>query len=269
AEDISSQDPKPVQPTNDAFLGGPQDLFVLRSFTKLCCHMLMNKRGLSRVKNGHHGEVWASASFRGMQLHSRQRSLVCFCLTVAQGHRFLPPPNWGDDDVSSLLHLPIYGKLCSFSSFVEDEACLYLVELLRATKEEALIETRFTRGAHVRFRWFKKFVRAFSQPSYMQQVCMGCLCPSIYYASYEANDRRYDSSTNKLSTRTSSLSVVPFQGCKMSCGCHIQLIENIDLYMTSRSSRAKLDVVHYCTHIYQRGYYNNLGMYKIFLSHLA
>ncbi|KAJ1380943.1 Serine/threonine-protein phosphatase 7 long form like [Sesbania bispinosa] len=56
------------------------------------------------------------------------------------------------DDVSSLLHLPITGRLFSLPAIGEEEANMVLVSLLRVSNAYAFAKIEVTRGAYVRLR---------------------------------------------------------------------------------------------------------------------
>ncbi|KAH1247319.1 Protein MAIN-LIKE 1 [Glycine max] len=64
------------------------------------------------------------------------------------------------DDVSSLLHLPIFGALHSFHALSTEEARFMLIELLEMSAEEARAETTLTRGAYVRLGWARRWIIA-------------------------------------------------------------------------------------------------------------
>ncbi|KAJ1404457.1 Aminotransferase-like, plant mobile domain [Sesbania bispinosa] len=59
------------------------------------------------------------------------------------------------DDVSSLLHLPITGRLFSLTAIGKEEANMMLVSLLRVSNAYAYAETEVTRGTYVRLRWLR------------------------------------------------------------------------------------------------------------------
>ncbi|KAJ1408949.1 Aminotransferase-like, plant mobile domain [Sesbania bispinosa] len=54
------------------------------------------------------------------------------------------------DDVSSLLHLPVTGRLFSLPTLGKDEAKQLLVSALKVSHADAFTETEITRGAYVR-----------------------------------------------------------------------------------------------------------------------
>ncbi|KAJ1440386.1 Aminotransferase-like, plant mobile domain [Sesbania bispinosa] len=59
------------------------------------------------------------------------------------------------DDVSTLLHLPVTGRLFSLPAFSREDAKQLLVSALQVSPADAISETEITRGAYVRLSWLR------------------------------------------------------------------------------------------------------------------
>ncbi|KAJ1375374.1 Aminotransferase-like, plant mobile domain [Sesbania bispinosa] len=59
------------------------------------------------------------------------------------------------DDVSTLLHLPVTGRLFSLPALSREDAKQLLVSALKVSHAEATTETEITRGAYVRLSWLR------------------------------------------------------------------------------------------------------------------
>ncbi|KAJ1418593.1 Aminotransferase-like, plant mobile domain [Sesbania bispinosa] len=60
------------------------------------------------------------------------------------------------DDVSSLLHLPITGRLFFLPALDKDDANQLLVIALKVQHVDAFTETKTMRGAYVRLSWLRE-----------------------------------------------------------------------------------------------------------------
>nr|KYP33064.1 Serine/threonine protein phosphatase 7 long form isogeny [Cajanus cajan] len=160
-----------------SFLGGPEDLSVLRNFSDHVATRLWSDEDRGELKIFNHGRKVKSFVIKHHQIQKLVDKsglaslLLCNYQMVNKGLVFAFVERWhpetssfhlpiGEmtitlDDVSCLLHLPIRGALFSQPVMDHDIACVYLEDLLGVSHKDAILEIRATRGAHVRMSWLR------------------------------------------------------------------------------------------------------------------
>ncbi|KAJ1416287.1 Aminotransferase-like, plant mobile domain [Sesbania bispinosa] len=156
-----------IPPTQEAgYEGGPRDTTLLRSYEshgrgtlKVVTHGRRLKRpeddyirdiiddsGLGPLIEGTHSMVNKSLVSAFMERWHRETSN--FHLPVGEMTITL-------DDVSTLLHLSVTGRLFSLPTLSREDSKQLLASALKVSHAEATTETEITRGAYVRLSWLR------------------------------------------------------------------------------------------------------------------
>ncbi|KAJ1376305.1 Phosphatidylinositol-specific phospholipase C, X domain [Sesbania bispinosa] len=159
----------------EVFGGGPEDTSVLRTYHRNVALRLWNGEDRGTLKLVSHGRKLTApvdAYISDIVVNSGLAPLIdCTHSLVDRGLLSAFAERWhrdtcsfhlpvGEmtitlDDVSSLLHLPVTGRLFSLPTIGKDEANMMLVSLLRVSHASAYVETEATRGAYVRLGWLR------------------------------------------------------------------------------------------------------------------
>ncbi|KAJ1393022.1 Phosphatidylinositol-specific phospholipase C, X domain [Sesbania bispinosa] len=165
----------PVDIQAEVYGGGPEDTSVLRTYHRHVALRLWNGEDRGTLKLVSHGRKLTApvdAYIKDIVVNSGLAPLIdCSHSLVDRGLLSAFAERWhrdtcsfhlpvGEmtitlDDVSSLLHLPVTGRLFSLRTIGKDEANMMLVSLLRVSHVVAFVETEITRGAYVRLGWLR------------------------------------------------------------------------------------------------------------------
>ncbi|KAJ1397730.1 Ribonuclease H domain [Sesbania bispinosa] len=165
-----------IPPTEEAgYKGGPRDTTLLRSYESHVAQRLWTGEDRGALKVVTHGRklkrpeddyiqdiiddsglgplIEGTHSMVDMSLLSAfterwHRGTSSFHLLVGEMTITL-------DDVSTLLHLPVTGRLFSLPALSREDAKALLVSALKVSHAEATTETEITRGAYVRLSWLR------------------------------------------------------------------------------------------------------------------
>ncbi|KAJ1423148.1 Phosphatidylinositol-specific phospholipase C, X domain [Sesbania bispinosa] len=173
--DDEAQQGNPVGIQPEVFGGGPEDTSILRTYHRHVALRLWNGEDRGTLKLVSHGRKLTApvdAYIRDIVVNSGLAPLIdCTHSLVDRGLLSAFAERWhrdtcsfhlpvGEmtitlDDVSSLLHLLVTGRLFSLQTIGKDEANMMLVSLLRVSHASAYVETEVTRGTYVRLGWLR------------------------------------------------------------------------------------------------------------------